>query len=201
MQFFRAEQKARSVTGYFMHLKKITVELALLLPFSPHVKVQQAQREKIAVMIFLNGLLPEFGMAEAQILSDSKRTMLSLMSFALKALQLVCLFLNLVVRSLATTITPEHLKRWIAIFIGIVMIIEKQILQRLFITTVVCQVPQVVACLVVPFPFEVHCRLGHPSLFVLEKLYPEFRSLSSLNCDSCQFAKFHSLSSSPRVNK
>ncbi|TYJ97231.1 Cysteine-rich RLK (RECEPTOR-like protein kinase) 8 [Cucumis melo var. makuwa] len=63
------------------------------------------------------------------------------------------------------------------------------------------QVLQVVACPVVPSPFEVHCRLGHPSLFVLKKLYPEFRSLSSLNCDSCQFAKSHRLSSSARVNK
>ena len=32
-------------------------------------------------------------------------------------------------------------------------------------------------------------------------IYPEFPSLSSLNCDLCQFAKFHRLSSSPRVNK
>ncbi|KAA0032880.1 putative Polyprotein [Cucumis melo var. makuwa] len=60
------------VTNYFMRLKKITAELALLLPFSPDVKVQQAQREKMVVMIFLNGLLAEFGMAKAQILSDSK---------------------------------------------------------------------------------------------------------------------------------
>ncbi|KAL4032882.1 hypothetical protein IC575_005965 [Cucumis melo] len=72
MQFFRAEQKAESVTNYFMRLKKITAALALLLPFSPDVKVQQAQREKMAVMIFLNGLLPEFGMTKTQILSDSK---------------------------------------------------------------------------------------------------------------------------------
>ncbi|KAA0057391.1 uncharacterized protein E5676_scaffold216G00610 [Cucumis melo var. makuwa] len=52
--------------------KKITVELALFLPFSPDVKVQQAQPEKMIVMIFLNGLLPEFGMAKAHILFDSK---------------------------------------------------------------------------------------------------------------------------------
>ena len=44
MQFFCIEQKAASIiTSYFMHLKKITVELALLLPFSSDVKVQQAQ--------------------------------------------------------------------------------------------------------------------------------------------------------------
>ena len=61
MQFFRVEQKVESVTSYFMQLKKTTVELGLLLPFSPDVKVQQAQREKMAVMIFFNGLLPEFG--------------------------------------------------------------------------------------------------------------------------------------------
>ncbi|KAL0556546.1 hypothetical protein IC582_005060 [Cucumis melo] len=72
LRFFRAEQKAESVTNYFMRLKKITAALALLLPFSPDVKVQQAQREKMVVTIFLNGLLPEFGMTKAQILSDSK---------------------------------------------------------------------------------------------------------------------------------
>ncbi|TYK29397.1 Retrovirus-related Pol polyprotein from transposon TNT 1-94 [Cucumis melo var. makuwa] len=72
MKFFHVEQKVESVTNYFMRLKKITAELALLLPFSPDVKVQQAQREKMVVIIFLNGLLPEFGMAKAQILSDSK---------------------------------------------------------------------------------------------------------------------------------
>ena len=55
-----------------MRLKRIAAELTLLLPFSPDVKVQQAQREKMAIMIFLNGLLPEFGMAKTQILSDSK---------------------------------------------------------------------------------------------------------------------------------
>ena len=68
MQFFRVEQKAESITNYFMRLKKITVELALLLPFSSDVKVQQAQREKMAVMIFLNGLLTEFGMAKAVVI-------------------------------------------------------------------------------------------------------------------------------------
>ena len=71
MQFFYAEQKAKFVTSYFNHLKKITVELSLSLPFSPDVKVQQAQREKM-VVIFSNGLLPEFGMVKAQILYDSK---------------------------------------------------------------------------------------------------------------------------------
>ena len=63
------------------------------------------------------------------------------------------------------------------------------------------QVPQAMMCHLVPSPIEVHCHLGHPSLFVLKKLYPKFRSLSSLNCNSCQFAKFHHLSSSPRVDK
>ena len=53
-----------------------------------------------------------------------------------------------------------------------------------------------------PFlPFKFHCRLGHPSLFLLKKPYPKFRYLSSLNYDSYQFAKCHRLSSSPQVNK
>ena len=44
----------------------------MLLLFSPDVKVQQAQQEKMAVMIFLNGLSPRFGMVKAHILSDSR---------------------------------------------------------------------------------------------------------------------------------
>ena len=48
--------------------------------------------------------------------------------------------------------------------------------------------------------FELHCRMGHPSLFLLKKLYPQFSSLS-LNCDSCQYAKLHRVHLSPRVNK
>lgn len=50
-------------------------------------------------------------------------------------------------------------------------------------------------------PFEAHCRLGHPSLQSLKKLCPEFSHLSSLKCDSCEFAKHQCVHLSPRVNK
>ena len=43
-----------------------------------------------------------------------------------------------------------------------------------------------VACFGVVTPFELHCRLGHPSLSLLKKLYPRFSSLSSLNYELCQ---------------
>lgn len=58
-----------------------------------------------------------------------------------------------------------------------------------------------VACSGVVTPFEAHCRLGHPSLSVLKKFYLQFSSLPSLDCESCQLAKHHRLSSSPRVHK
>ena len=63
------------------------------------------------------------------------------------------------------------------------------------------QVPRTIACSSISTPFEEHCRLGHPSLPLLKKLCPQFNKLSSLDCESCQFAKHHRLSSSPRVNK
>ena len=50
-------------------------------------------------------------------------------------------------------------------------------------------------------PFKLHCLLGHPSLSLLKKLYPQFSSLSSLNCESCQYSKLHHVHLSPRVNK
>ena len=63
------------------------------------------------------------------------------------------------------------------------------------------EMPKSVACFGVVTQFELHCCLSHPSLFVLKKLYPQFSSLSSLNCESCQYAKLHRVDLSPRVNK
>ena len=37
-------------------------------------------------------------------------------------------------------------------------------------------------------------------LSLLKKLYPQFSSLSPLNCESCQYAKLHCVQLSPRVN-
>ena len=61
--------------------------------------------------------------------------------------------------------------------------------------------PKSVACSGVVTPFELHCRLSHPSLPLIKKLYPQFSSLSSLNYESCQYAKLHQVHLSPRVNK
>ena len=62
------------------------------------------------------------------------------------------------------------------------------------------EVPKSVACFGVVTLFELHCCLGHPSLSPLKKLYPQFSSLSSLNCESCQHAKLHRVHLSSRVN-
>ena len=62
-------------------------------------------------------------------------------------------------------------------------------------------VPMHVSCSKVVTPFELYCRLGHPSLSLLKKLYPQFSSISSLNCESCQYTKLHRVYLSPRVNK
>ena len=58
-------------------------------------------------------------------------------------------------------------------------------------------VPRPIACSGVTTPFETHYRLGHLLLPLLKKLCPQFSSLLSLDCESCQFAKHHRL----RVNK
>ena len=41
---------------------------------------------------------------------------------------------------------------------------------------------------------------GHPSFSLLKKTYPQFSSLSLLNCESCQYAKLHRVKLSPKVN-
>ncbi|KAA0035896.1 putative Cysteine-rich RLK (RECEPTOR-like protein kinase) 8 [Cucumis melo var. makuwa] len=141
MQFFHAEQKAEN---YFIRLKKIIAELALLLPFSPDVKAQILSNSKISS------------------LDDAFTRVLRI-----EALRMLYLFLNPVVLSLARTDRAT-----------------KKIIGRGYESGGLYlfdhQVPQAVACLVVPSPFEVHCHLGHPSLFVLKKLYPKLRMPSSI---------------------
>ncbi|CAH9123470.1 unnamed protein product [Cuscuta epithymum] len=63
--FYRAEMKDKPLTAYFMDFKKTYEELNTLMPFSPDIKVQQKQREQMAVMSFLAGLTSEFETAKS----------------------------------------------------------------------------------------------------------------------------------------
>ncbi|RVW40158.1 Retrovirus-related Pol polyprotein from transposon RE1 [Vitis vinifera] len=69
--FHCPEKGAKSLTAYFIDFKKVYEELNALMPFSPDVRVQQTQREQMAVMSFLSGLPSEFETAKYQILSGS----------------------------------------------------------------------------------------------------------------------------------
>ena len=53
-----------------MDYKKTYEELNTLLPFSPYVKVQQAQREKMVMMGFLTALPLEYDSIKAHILAN-----------------------------------------------------------------------------------------------------------------------------------
>ena len=55
-----------------MAYKNIHEELNMLMPFSPDVKVQQSQREQMAVMGFLAALPSEDDLTKTQILSSPK---------------------------------------------------------------------------------------------------------------------------------
>ena len=70
--FYRTEEQDRSLTKLFMDYKKTYDELNTLLPFSPDVKVQQGQWEKMAIMGFLALLPLEYESVKVQILSSPK---------------------------------------------------------------------------------------------------------------------------------
>ncbi|XP_058000287.1 uncharacterized protein LOC131178725 [Hevea brasiliensis] len=70
--FYRAEKEDKSLMAYFMDFKRVYEELNVLLPFSSDVKVQQTQREQLAVMSFLAGFPSEYETAKSQILSSSE---------------------------------------------------------------------------------------------------------------------------------
>ena len=66
----RNTKQDRSLTAYFMELKKTYEKLNTLLPLNPDVKFQQAQREHMAIMSFLAGLSLEFDTTKSHILSS-----------------------------------------------------------------------------------------------------------------------------------
>ena len=68
--FYRFEKQDRSLTEFVMNYKKTYEELNVLLPFSPDVKVQQDQMEKMVVMGFLAAIPSEYDCVKTQILSS-----------------------------------------------------------------------------------------------------------------------------------
>ena len=70
--FYRCEKQDRLLTEFFMDYKKTYEELNVLLSFRPYAKVQQDQREKMAVMGFLVIIPSEYDSVKMQILSSPK---------------------------------------------------------------------------------------------------------------------------------
>ena len=68
--FYRTEKEDWSLTELFMDYEKTYEELNTLLPFSPDVKDQQDQWEKMTMMGFLATLPLEYEFVKAQILSS-----------------------------------------------------------------------------------------------------------------------------------
>ena len=68
--FYHTKKQDRSLTKLFMDYTKTYEELNTLLPFSLDVKVQQAQREKMATMGFLAALPLEYDFVKGQIFSS-----------------------------------------------------------------------------------------------------------------------------------
>ena len=68
--FHRPKKYDMSITAYFKEFKKTYKELNMLLPFSDDIRVQQAQREQMAVISFLASLPSEFATAKSQIHSS-----------------------------------------------------------------------------------------------------------------------------------
>ena len=63
--FYRTKKQDRSLMKLFMDYKKTYEELNTILPFSPNIKVQQAQWEKMAVMGFLATLPSKYDCVKA----------------------------------------------------------------------------------------------------------------------------------------
>ncbi|KAK2970814.1 hypothetical protein RJ640_010086 [Escallonia rubra] len=216
--FYRPEKETKTLTAFFMDFKKTYEELNILLPFSKDIKVQQAQREQMAAMSFLGALPPEFDTAKSQILSGTDITSLQeVFSRVLRTespssnQQSSVLVANRGRGSEAGRMNNNRGDRGGGDRgghnggISEIDLMTKQTIGKghvsdgLYILD--AWVPRSVACSGVVSPFEAHCRLGHPSLLVLKKLCPQFHDISSVDCESCHFAKHHRSSLSPRVNK
>ncbi|KAK2974296.1 hypothetical protein RJ640_016782 [Escallonia rubra] len=271
-------RKRQTLTAFFMDFKKTYEELNILLPFSKDIKVQQAQREQMAVMSFLGALPPEFDTAKSQILSGTDITSLQeVFSRVLRTestssnqqssvlvanrgrgseagrmnnnrgdrgggdrgghnggtSEFVCYYCkepghtkryckklqNRNQRAQTTTATvaatsSSSPEKTVTISVDDLPSLAFNLMSDLMTKQTIGKghvsdglyildawVPRSVACSGVVSPFEAHCRLGHPSLPVLKKLCSQFHDISSVDCESCHFAKHHRSSLSPRVNK
>ena len=70
--FYCIEKQDFSLTKLFIDYKETYEELNTLLPFSPDVKVQQAQQEKMAAMGFLTALPSKYDFVKEHIVSNPK---------------------------------------------------------------------------------------------------------------------------------
>ncbi|RVW51932.1 Retrovirus-related Pol polyprotein from transposon RE1 [Vitis vinifera] len=170
--FYCLEKRAKSLTAYFMDFKKVYEELNALMPFSPNVRVQQAQREQMDVMSFLSSLPFEFEIAKSQILSG----------FDVGSLQEVLLRQD---RHNNSKEFAKYSQYQEALKASTLDLMTKQTFGKGHVSDGLYildeWVPRPVACVSTAFPVEAHCRLGHPSLPVLKKLCPQFDNLPSLD--------------------
>ena len=70
--FHRPEKQDKSLIAHLMEFKKTYEELNMLLPFSADIKLQQTQRDQMAIMSFLASLPSEFDTVKSHILSSPK---------------------------------------------------------------------------------------------------------------------------------
>ena len=56
-------------------------------------------------------------------------------------------------------------------------------------------------CASMDTPLLIHNRLGHPNISKLQKMIPRFSSLSSIECESCQFEKHTRVSFPKHLDK
>ena len=58
-----------------------------------------------------------------------------------------------------------------------------------------------IACTSMESAIKLHQQLDYPSLTLFNHLYPQYNSITTLDCEPCQYAKLHRSSLKPRINK
>ncbi|KAH6820778.1 hypothetical protein C2S53_018963 [Perilla frutescens var. hirtella] len=171
-EFYRPEKNDRSLIDYFMSFKRTYEELNMLLPLSTDVDVQRSQHDTLALMSFYGNILCTEPIA------------LPLMSYSAFLSHSSINYGKAPSKGGGGRICMSHLPMLLlVVFLDLSMkkIIGKRCVSGdLYVLD--SQIPKSVAYARSITPFDVHCRMGHPSLFILKKSFPQFSSLLSLDC-------------------
>ncbi|KAJ7961891.1 Retrovirus-related Pol polyprotein from transposon TNT 1-94 [Quillaja saponaria] len=191
---------------YLGKIQNIKAELAEILPLTTDLADQEAQRDKLFMILTLYGLRADLDPVRHQILASP--SIPSMEEVFARLLRISSPDGSYQGKVLPTDwLSGPLLTLGFLILVPLITYMDRRTGRTIgtgreshglyHLTTLPTSS---VACSTDVSPILIHSRLGHPSLSKLQKMVPRLSHLSSLNCESCQLGK-HTRVSFPKHSR